>query len=344
MTIIGEKANNSVFKKVMNTMPAKEDILSIHRYLSGEMSDSEKVGFDARLQNDPSLDRLFAELSAVWQAASAYQAPDFPHQTAYAAFRDTVITSQVRRRRRMIGIGLVALIAILLSIWYLSVQWSPAEMQEINTGVAMMHVLDDGTRIHIRGESHLRVPVKTGKKRTVDILSGEAFFEVVHDPARSFTVRNSMGDVVVTGTAFVVAVDTGVAVLTVSVTEGSVRFMPAESSLQIPLAAGQGMRYDAVQRVAEPTTGPGPNTLSWQTGVLVFDDAPLRIVLRDLLAHYGIEVTISDTAMLHCRFTAPLPYQDVPVSVIVDALATTFAFKAERSASGQYVLKGGVCR
>ena len=77
---------------------------------------------------------------------------------------------------------------------------------EVPVGGEYRLVLADGTKVWINAESSLQYPVEfTAEQRTV-ILQGEAYFEVVSDTLKPFTVKTPAGlEVKVTGTHFCVS-------------------------------------------------------------------------------------------------------------------------------------------
>src|SRR5579872_960151 len=63
--------------------------------------------------------------------------------------------------------------------------------------------LEDGTRVSLNSDTRMSVRM-TAARRHVTLTSGEAYFEVKHDPARPFVVSAGTHDVTAIGTSFVV--------------------------------------------------------------------------------------------------------------------------------------------
>ena len=82
--------------------------------------------------------------------------------------------------------------------------------------------LADGTRVWMFAESEIRFPTRfKGSKREV-YLSGEAYFEVRHDPAHPFYVKTKSLDVKVLGTSFNVKAYNNMDIVETSLVEGMV--------------------------------------------------------------------------------------------------------------------------
>ena len=83
--------------------------------------------------------------------------------------------------------------------------WRPpaASIQSYATAVGQRQALRlvDGTQIELDTNTHLRADL-TGKSRTVTLDSGEAYFDVVHDASRPFTVYAGNRRITDIGTKF----------------------------------------------------------------------------------------------------------------------------------------------
>jgi transmembrane sensor len=148
--------------------------------------------------------------------------------------------------------------------------------------------LADGSSVILNTNSLLDVDF-SGKSRDVHLRRGEAYFEVVHNKARPFTVYANNYMVRDIGTAFDVHLSkTGL--VEVGVTKGSVEVKPAQGgevsglakSLGI-LAAGHhivlGERIERAEAVSSADLG---RKLAWRQGELIYTGQPLAEVLADV--------------------------------------------------------------
>jgi len=74
--------------------------------------------------------------------------------------------------------------------------------------------------------------------------------------------------------------------------------------------------------------------LSWTSGRLIYDDAPLDAVLEDLHRWYGADVELADTAIAHLPFTGTLA--NVAPNEAVAQVAATMGLLVE--VDGQHVI------
>lgn len=232
--------------------------------------------------------------------------------------------------------------------------------------------LPDGTRVVLGPATTLDVAAGYGTTARQVTLDGEAYFQVVHDGARRFTVRAGPAVVHDVGTAFVVRGSTAGRVV-VAVTEGVVRLeaRPSDagaSAAQPPVRsapdprAGAGARSSADTTavllragdrglVAQPSAGPGrrpaprvsrlaPTTgptdeLAWTTGRLVFRDAALPEVADALRRWYGVDLRVIDPALAGRHLTAS--FQGEPVGEVLRVIGLALGGRIDRRGDTVFV-------
>ncbi len=183
--------------------------------------------------------------------------------------------------RRVAVAGVVALVAGAAG-WF----FSSTEHYQTAIGEQRSVVLSDGTVVTLNTSSEIKVRMARDH-RTVDLLSGEALFEVAHDPVRPFDVAAGETTVRAVGTQF--NVDRRPSSTTVTVVEGKVAVFTdnargagpgVEEAADLPVAAGE-------QLVVAPNTTPhaarvNPATATaWTQRKLVFEHRPLGEVAEE---------------------------------------------------------------
>lgn len=323
----------------------KQTIL-IHRYLTGQMPRDEELRFEERLRDDPDFAVRVSEVSSVWSQSADYQGMVFDSDRAWRKFTragNRPITTHIRPMR-LVGVAAAVLVLCLLAWQGYVTLLRPAQFVALESSLGMV-TLEDGSLVALREGSQMSVPrAFAPRHRTVRLSSGAVFLEVNPDEKRPFIVETPWAVIRVTGTAFGLSVDTTADLLLLRVTEGSVSFEPADSREVIVVQDGHGISFNARTRIVERLRRGDNNELSWHTGVLSFREAPLGEVFDDIARHYGIRIDRSALAVPACRFTAPLPYRDVPYTVILDALHTAFDVRIAELSDREYVVSGGVCR
>lgn len=186
--------------------------------------------------------------------------------------------------------GLAAVIGALvigLSIWWNAA--SPAQpWRTFTTGHARQGVvmLQDGSTVSLAAES--RVDVRfSGERRELRLVSGQALFEVSHDPKRPFVVQARDGSVTAVGTAFNIRLDrrdTEVTVVNGTVDIGVYRPNSSAQAASIARATrGEQVQFGLRQRSGAPVVYISRRAgvdlaaiTSWTRGKLFFDGEPLE--------------------------------------------------------------------
>jgi ferric-dicitrate binding protein FerR (iron transport regulator) len=202
--------------------------------------------------------------------------------------------------------------------------------------------LSDGTQVWMRKGSSIQYAKSFEGKSTRRVqLTGEAYFEVAHDPQHPFRVELASGaSVEVLGTQFDVRQSPDLT--SVIVCSGKVKFSPNSRTQSPVLTANQMAVYDAkasTLRVSSTTT---LNDLAWQTGNLEFIKTPLSQVLLDLEKFYHVKIELRNPALANCPHSALLSNQSL--KNVLDGLAVTYQLKVTALSAGEYALSGGVCQ
>jgi transmembrane sensor len=194
--------------------------------------------------------------------------------------------------------------------------------------------LADGSLVILNTNSRLNVNF-SGKCRDVHLIRGEAFFEVVHDKARPFTVYADNYVVRDIGTAFDVHLSNA-GLVEVGVTRGSVEVAPVRrahgrskvgNSLGV-IAAGHhivlGQKVEVAQPVSSAVMG---RKLAWRQGELIYTGQPLAEVLADVSRYSDIKIELTDPALQNLPVGGA--FRTDQIGAIFAALQENFSLHAE---------------
>ena len=150
--------------------------------------------------------------------------------------------------------------------------------------------LEDGTTIHLYGDSKLFVHKEFGESERLVRLVGQGYFEVAKNSKIPFIVQTGEVRSKVVGTEFDLAtMDEDVKI---SVTEGVVSFERTDDPrLKLVLRMNESAIYDDRTGKIEQTKF-DHNSIAWFTKEFVFDNVPLEKVIKDISKAYEIKVTL----------------------------------------------------
>jgi transmembrane sensor len=162
---------------------------------------------------------------------------------------------------------------------------------ETRHGEQLVRPLADNSVLHLNTDSAVTIRYSNAE-RLVTLDSGQADFEVAHEPDRAFRVLAGSAEVIAVGTRFDVRLEHEATVVTV--VEGRVAVGPspllektgANSSLDHPprfvqVGANQQIRAAAGEWPAMPATVDAQRITAWLQRQIVFDEEPLEHVAAE---------------------------------------------------------------
>jgi transmembrane sensor len=303
----------------------EEDIdgLRLTRYVSGQCTAEEALGVRKWIAQDPSRERVVAELEAAWRAGG--QAP-------YEWGVD-------EGWRRFDAAAVLVIAGASLVVWRAGTPRAHGRMDanamtEVSTlrGQHATMRLPDGTRVALGMASRLRYARAFGDSARDVYLDGDGYFEVAHDSLHPFAVHTSSTVVRDIGTTFGVRAYSQSAETEVVVSEGIVAFAVDSSQGPMVLPAGSLARLDrrGAHTVLTVTHGVDVSAyLGWTEGRLVFQDTPLNEVIAELHRWYDRDLLqLADTSIGSRRLTASFTNESLPI--VIDRIALSLDLREER--------------
>ncbi len=224
--------------------------------------------------------------------------------------RALVDTPVPRKRRAVVRYAMAAsVLAVALGLGLFSGLEHPAVYDaQFSTalGERRQVALPDGSLMDLNSRSVVAVHYEKGR-RAIELKQGEALFRVEHDTSRPFVVQAGAGQVTVTGTRFDVRRDDDQT--RVVVEAGTVKVQGQAAQPVVTLTAGLGTSIDSQGMVAAPRAVNVQALMAWQTGKLVFNDASLVEVAREVSRYREKPLRVS-TAASELRLTSVFKSND----------------------------------
>jgi transmembrane sensor len=330
------------------------------RLADGQMPEGDRAELQAWLDAEPANAAALEETIGAWQAVEHYAAnPEIMalREAALASARRSLRGREgARWTRRRLAWG--ALAASLLVVVAVSGAWAWFAPRTYETGVGERRVvaLSDGSKVSLDADTLVKVRY-TSDKRQLWLARGRAHFDVARNPLRAFSVAAADQVVVATGTAF-----------SVELVQKQVRVVLYEGHVMVLDRKGEGVRRTvevAGRRVAadqllapgrelvlpivvaadEPvSTAPAVmpadpvRSLSWEGGLLVFEDVPLSLVVERMNRYAETPLEVGDQPTGELRISGVFRAGDT--DALVQGLDAAFGVKARGGAQEIALYRG----
>lgn len=182
--------------------------------------------------------------------------------------------------------------------------------------------LADGSKIWLNAGTSLRFPeVFTGRERKIELLYGEAYFEVKHEEKAPFIVKTPNGLVEDLGTHFNISAYRGAAAERTTLLEGSVRV--SANRRNVTLQPGQEAAVSTGPAAAIRVAACDPaDAVAWKNGLFLFNNARLESIMDEIGRWYNVRVSYGDETVKNEVFLGSIS-RFKNVSEVLDLLEKT---------------------
>lgn len=153
--------------------------------------------------------------------------------------------------------------------------------------------LPDGSKVWLNASSSIHYPLSfTGKERLVEV-TGEAYFEVVHNAALPFKVKVGNQVIEDIGTTFNVNAYNNEPVIKTTLVQGIVKVSTVSIQHSAPgiiLKPGEQAQLNEAGKLNVVKDANMDEVLAWQRGFFSFRHADIQTIMRQLARWYDVEV------------------------------------------------------
>jgi len=279
------------------------------RYLSGGLSDKDRVIIDEWRTESPENEIIFQESLKAWEAIPLlHEMEQFNSFEALKKINTRIINQKTTKWWIPIQrVAAILLLPLLIYSGYISIRNTSLKkqqkeyvvMQTISSrqGMVTQFELADGTKVWLNSGSALQFPTCfTGDQREVK-LSGEAFFEVAKNENLPFQVKAKDLNIEVLGTSFNVVSYDDEKQTEVILVEGKVRLsseIDEEQKVFGTMQPGQRAVYTEDNQKLEAEAVAVEKYIAWRDGNLIFRDDKMDDVAKRLSRWYNVEIVIND--------------------------------------------------
>jgi transmembrane sensor len=180
--------------------------------------------------------------------------------------------------------------------------------------------LPDGSKGWLNSNTKLKYPLNFRNNRHLE-LSGEAYFEVVHNKKAPFVVTTPYFDVKVLGTIFSVSAIEGESTTEVILEEGKVVAENPNIKLNVEMKPDQKLVFNNLQNKFSKIPVNAQQYNAWKDGLLVFRNEPLSEVFKRVGRWYNVKITIEDELINQYKYRAT--FRDEPIEEVIRLISLT---------------------
>ena len=280
----------------------------IARFRSESATDEDRQAFALWLQQDPHHKQAMDSMLDMWQDLASISLMDSP--MAQGAPRKAA-----NRSKHWLTASIISAACLVLAIFL----WPQSSLnttyqRDYQTALGEQHSieLEDGSIIELNTNSRVSVHYDKNHRR-IELLRGEAYFEVTKDSARPFDVNAGSARVTAIGTAFnIYRRDQST---NITVTEGVVRVtetggtgnrIPATSIVH----ANQELEATDQGLQAATTTNVSLST-AWQRGTLIAHSMTLTELVRQIERYHDTHILITDSSIATSTISGVFALSDI---------------------------------
>lgn len=185
--------------------------------------------------------------------------------------------------------------------------------------------LSDGTKVWLNSETQLKYPVAfiEGKTRQVELVYGEAYFEVSPSTAHkgvNFKVFNKAQEIEVLGTEFNIKAYKDETHVYTTLAEGKVAVN--YNGISQKLMPGQQSNLDAITNMYSVYEVDVKSQTAWKEGIFDFEGMQLKEIMKVLSRWYDFEVIFESKSLETVKFKGILS-KNQSIEEILSAIRST---------------------
>ncbi|NIG54377.1 FecR family protein [Chitinophaga sp. Cy-1792] len=247
---------------------------------------------------------------------------------------------------RPLFIRIAAAVILMLIATGTYYQWNlsyPTKKIIVSTrkGQLKRFVLPDSSVVWLNAATTIRFNEPFARNRSLELLDGEAYFQVVHDSKHPFSVMTASGmKVTDLGTAFSVKSYNSFTMERVGVIEGVVTVSNNKYKAD-SVKAGQATISDKTTGALRMETFTAADG-RWMSGTVTLTNVSFEELRQDLERLYNIQIIFDTPGIASCRITTSFSNID-PISQILDALHMIYGITYTYNGNAIHI-KGQPCK
>ena len=318
----------------------------------GSLSDDTLAQWRSWIDSSAEHRQVYEKMSTLWGVADGLAsetalAADLPSDKPNAVNSGTSNIVELPRKplTRWLYQGMAAAAVAVFSVYFLMTPEQPMSAVPL-AGISAMqttygehaqYTLTDGSTVELGADSRLKI-FYTAAERRIQLVKGEALFDVAKNTERPFIVAAGGGRYRALGTVFNVEMTRGQSTLTV--VEGVVQARANSSTVAYNgsnyprLTAGESVAVTSTGIIGEVVEIDPNMIVDWRSGRLTFIDKPLSRVFDRINRYRELPIMV-DPKLKDLRYTGSV--QQDSIDTLLEVLPEVFPVAVVHEREGVYI-------
>ena len=282
----------------------------INKVLLNECSSKERDEFFTHLEDDSVREQEFNEAFRLYafckilfnRSSNARKADMFRRFWSRAISRKGTI-----RKLVITGQAAAILFFMFYTVFSLYSNYNQTESFTLTSekGSISSTKLDEGTKFWLNTSSSAKV-IKSSEKEVIVSLLGEGYFEVEHNPDRTFIVEAGNYVIRDIGTSFIIKAYPYENKLIISVFDGIAHLETPDQKLLKSIQGGKEVEVDLTTGALTLKDSDYLADVDWKEGKFAFEESPLPEIIKEFEEWYDVEFIIKNEDVKSQLFTGSL--------------------------------------
>ncbi|WP_088655102.1 FecR family protein [Geofilum rhodophaeum] len=282
----------------------EEQFLNI---LKGRIRGEERAAFFKSLQDDPEVRKGYAEFERLWvinQMGFKLHNLGEKRRAFDSFWRKRSLAGAIRKKFSYYQAAAAVMAVVLVSgaIFFALGNRSIETLVLVAPKGNVSNIeLGDGSSVWLNSESRIEMKRYRSSKVVVN-LTGEAYFDVIHDSTREFIVK--VGDYAIhdLGTQFNVAYDEQAGYVEVALFDGLVEFKEGIKRLYPGLQPGRMFCFDMNNQSFKEKSADKGLITAWKDGKFIFMNEKMENIVRELENWYDVRFVFENESIKEDEF------------------------------------------
>ncbi len=200
------------------------------------------------------------------------------------------------RQKTLLWASIAAIVLIsIITFSYFQTSPKPVLLASSETSI-QIYTFHDGSKVTLRPHSQLFLEHHS-KNVEIYKLSGEGFFNIIHNPQRTFIIDAGHGKVTDLGTRFDLSNWGGN--IRVFVQKGSVALQSNKNRKSVTLKTGDYCSISANGQLSQPEQKDQSQFLDWMNNEMIFDHQSVTSVFKEIEQQYNIKITVPGKSIVN---------------------------------------------